>query len=51
MDMSKKENRTKLVATRLTELEQMKVDLYANQVGMKRGEFIRYRILNVMNNV
>ena len=49
--MSKKDNRTKIVATRLTEVEQLKVDLYASQVGMKRGEFIRDRILNVMNNV
>jgi hypothetical protein len=46
LDMSKKDNRTKFVATRLTKSEQLKVDLYANQMGMKRGEFIRHRILN-----
>jgi hypothetical protein len=46
-----RDNRTKLVATRLTELEVMKVDLYATQVGMKRGEFIRDRILNTKTNV
>jgi len=46
-----KKQRTKLVATRLTELECMKVDLKANQVGMKRGEFIRERILNTKENV
>jgi|SaaInlStandDraft_1057018.scaffolds.fasta_scaffold258820_3 hypothetical protein len=46
-----KNNRTKLVATRLSELELLKVDLKANQVGMKRGEFIRERILNTKENV
>ena len=40
-----RENRTKLVATRLTEVEVLKVDSKASQSGITRGEFIRNKIL------